>query len=185
MNQRKLLVLCEGALCIALAVVLSYMKIEIGAQGGSFNLAMIPLILFAVHTGGMRWGILVGFAFGTLKFFLLQGFALNWQSMLLDYSVAFAAVGFAGIFKGKGVKGYFFGALVGCLARFCVHYISGVTIYAQYVQESYLGFRDLNMWTYSLIYNGFYMVFNTIAAAIVTPPVGMALERGKKPGKKK
>ena len=175
--NKKTLMLCEGAVCVALALVLSYLKIDVGAQGGSVNFAMIPLILFAVHAGGLKWGLLTGAVFGTLKFVLAEGFALNWQSMLLDYSVAFGAVGLAGLFKDKGAKGYLLGALVGCLARFVVHYISGVTIYAEYAEGIYLGFEGLNMWTYSLVYNGFYMVFNTIAAVILTPMLGSVLEK--------
>lgn len=181
--KEKILVLCEGAVCVALSLVLSYLKIDVGVQGGSLNLAMIPLILFAVHIGGVKWGVLTGFVFGTLKFIMAEGFALNWQSMLLDYSVAYAAVGLAGIFKGKGIKGYMFGALVGCLARFVVHYFSGVTIYAEYAENIYLGFDGLNMWTYSLIYNGFYMLFNTITSVILTPMLGAVLERSRKLGK--
>ncbi len=181
--NKKTLLLCEGAVCAALALVLSYLKIDVGAQGGSLNFAMIPLILFAVHIGGVKWGVLTGFVYGTLKFVLAEGFALNWQSMLLDYSVAYAAVGLAGLFMGKGAKGYLLGALVGCLARFAVHYISGVTIYAEYAEAIYLGFEGLNMWTYSLIYNGFYMLFNTIAAVVLTPFLGAVLEKNLKPVK--
>ncbi len=181
--NKKTLMLCEGAVCVALALVLSYLKIDVGAQGGSLNFAMIPLILFAVHAGGLKWGVLTGFVYGTLKFVLAEGFALNWQSMLLDYSVAYAAVGIAGAFKGAGAKKYVLGALAGCLARFAIHYISGVTIYAEYAEAIYLGFEGLNMWTYSLIYNGFYMLFNTIAAVILTPIVGLVLERNLKPVK--
>lgn len=180
-RNKKILILCEGAVCVALALVLSYLKIDVGAQGGSLNFAMIPLILFAVHTGGVKWGVLAGCVFGTLKFILTEGFALNWQSILLDYSVAFAVVGLAGIFKdNKGAKKYLFGALVGCLARFVVHYFSGVTIYAEYVQNVYLGFDGLNIWTYSLIYNGFYMLFNTVAAVILCPVIGAVLEKERK-----
>jgi len=179
-QNKKILLLCEAAVCIALSVVLNYLKIKAGAQGGSIDFVMIPLILFAVYAGGVKWGVLAGFIYGTLEFFLGEGFALNWQSMLLDYSVAYAAVGLAGMFRGKGVKGYLFGAFLGCLARFIVHYFSGVTVYADYAQNVYLGFSGLNMWTYSLVYNGFYMLFNTIAAVILTPAVGAALERSLK-----
>ena len=185
MNRNsKILVFTEGGICVALAVVLSYLKIDIGPQGGSLNFAMLPIILFAVHTGGLKWGILTGFVYGTLKFFLSGGYALNWQSMMLDYSIAYAAVGLAGLFKGKHIKGYMLGALLACLARFGVHYVSGVTIYAQYAENLYLGFDGLNKWTYSLIYNGFYMLFNTIAAVIVSPAIGAALEKIGVPGKK-
>lgn len=71
----------EGGICIALALVLSYLKIPIGLSfggfGGSITLVMVPLILFAVRYGA-PWGILAGVAFGTLKYFFAEGFAVSW-----------------------------------------------------------------------------------------------------------
>ena len=88
--------LTEGGICIALALVLSYLKIPIGLSfggfGGSITLVMVPLILFAVRYGA-PWGILAGVAFGTLKYFFAEGFAMSWVSIIFDYSVAYGAVG--------------------------------------------------------------------------------------------
>ena len=90
--------LTEGGICIALALVLSYLKIPIGLSfggfGGSITLVMVPLILFAVRYGA-PWGILAGVAFGTLKYFFAEGFAVSWVSIIFDYSVAYGAVGLA------------------------------------------------------------------------------------------
>ena len=46
---------------------------------------MIPLILFAARWGA-PWGLLAGFAFGTLKYFFAEGFAVSWVSIIFDYS---------------------------------------------------------------------------------------------------
>ena len=96
--------LTEGGICIALALVLSYLKIPIGLSfggfGGSITLVMVPLILFAVRYGA-PWGILAGVAFGTLKYFFAEGFAVSWVSIIFDYSVAYGAVGLAGLFRVK------------------------------------------------------------------------------------
>jgi thiamine transporter len=176
MARRRTQILTEGGICIALALALSYVKIKVGAQGGSISFVMIPLIFFAVHSGGVGWGVIAGLAFGTLKFFLGGGSAISWQSMLLDYSLAYAAVGVAGVFR--GVKnGYIWGALIGSIARFAIHYISGVTIYAQYAEATYLGVNTAAPWLYSLIYNGFYMLFSTLAAVILTPILAAVLEK--------
>jgi thiamine transporter len=180
MTKKRTLTLCEGAIAVALAIALSYLKISVGAQGGSLNFAMIPLILFAVHIGGIKWGVLAGLVFGLLKFFFGGGQAINWESMLLDYGIAYAAVGLAGAFHGKGVKGYILGALIGCIARFVIHWISGVTVYAEYAESVYLGVNTSSVWLYSAVYNGFYMLFNTIAAVILSPLIGVALEKSLK-----
>ena len=88
-SKRRLLSLCEGAICIAMAYALSFLEIPIGVNGGSLSPAMIPILIFAIRNGaGM--GIAAGFLFGIIKFFLAGGTALNWQSMLLDYSAKIA-----------------------------------------------------------------------------------------------
>ena len=149
--------LAEGGLTVALALALSYLKIPVAALGGSIDFVMVPLIVFA-YRWGVWQGLLAGLAFGTLKFFLAGGSAINWQSMLLDYSVAYAFVGFAGlIHKKKGMLPV--SALIGCIARFIIHFISGVTIYAEYAEPT-ADFFGLSVATpgailFSVVYNGF------------------------------
>jgi thiamine transporter len=87
--------------------------------------------------------------------------------MLLDYSLAYMAVGVAGFFAKKfGVKGIALTALIGCLARFGIHYLSGVTIYAQYMPEEFFGLTMTNAPFYSILYNGSYMLPNTVIAVL-------------------
>ena len=165
----KLLTICEGAIFIAAALALSYLKIPTGVTfggfGGSIDFVMIPLIVYAVRRG-LGWGIAAGLIFGTLKYFFAGGAAVNWQSMLLDYSLAYAAVGFAGLFRGKP-RGLVPGAICGCVARFIIHFISGVTIYAQYMPEEFLGMKMHGAAIYSVLYNGTYMLPNTVIAVII------------------
>ena len=137
--------LAEGGICIALALVLSYIKIPIdlsfGGFGGSINLVMIPLILFAV----------------------------SWVSIIFDYSLAYAAVGFAGLLRAKN-NNYSklpIAALVGCFGRFIIHFISGVTVYAQYMPEEFMGMTMTSPVFYSVLYNGTYMLPNTILAIVI------------------
>jgi thiamine transporter len=175
--KRSTLTLCEGAICIALAIALSYFEIEIGVLGGSIGFAMIPLIIFAVHRGGAVWGILAGIVFGTLKFILTGESVINWQSLLLDYSIAYGAVGLAGLFRGVKVQNYVCGAVIASVARFAIHFLSGVTIYAEYAPPESL---DAGFWGiagYSLIYNGTYMLPSAIAAIIIVPILGTVLDK--------
>ena len=174
MKNNKLRCLTEGAVLVALSLALSYLKIPIGLAfggfGGSIDLVMIPLILFAVHRG-LSWGLGAGLVFGTLKYFFASGAAINWESMLLDYSVAYMFVGFAGLLRGKRIEGKLWalpvGALVGCVCRFVIHFISGVTIYAEYFEDVFMGVKGLTPFTYSLLYNGTYMLPNTILAVVL------------------
>ena len=184
MKNKNLRCLCEGGVCVALALALSYVKIKVSALGGSIDFVMVPLIFYAVRWG-LSWGLGAGLVFGTLKFFLAGGTAVNWESMLLDYSIAYMFVGFAGLLHGSFAKGKLrelpIGALVGCACRFVIHFISGVTIYAEYFEEAFMGVKGLNPFTYSLLYNGTYMLPNTVLAvalcALLAKPLAKLLRK--------
>ena len=161
--------LTEGGICIALSLVLSYLKIPImggfGGFGGSIDFVMIPLIVYAVRWG-FGWGFGAGFVFGTLKYILASGFAISWISILFDYTIAYAFIGFAGLFHRK-YKLLPVAAFVGAFARFIIHFISGVTVYAQYVPEEFMGVTGISPALYSFLYNGTYMLPNTIIAVVI------------------
>ena len=185
--NRNLRIVCEGAVLVALSLALSYLKIPIGMAfggfGGSIDLVMIPLIVFAVHRG-CGWGLGAGLVFGTIKSFIGQHSDISWISIIFDYSVAYMFVGFAGLLRGTNLKGKLWalplGALVGCVCRFIVHYISGVTVYAQWMPEEFMGFTHMTPAFYSLLYNGTYMLPNTILAvllcALLQRPLRKAME---------
>ncbi len=157
--------LAEAAILVALAQILSYVKIYQFPHGGSVTAAMFPLILFAVRWG-LKPGLLSGFAFGALQLIFDGAYAWGWQSMLLDYLAAFTPLGLAGWFRGKK-WGVFAGTVVGCFCRFLIHYISGITIYRILVPTEVLGITFTNPHFYSLVYNGSYMLANTILALVI------------------
>jgi len=168
MKNKHIQALCEASLSVALAFVLSYLKIPIGMEfggfGGSIDFVMIPLILCG-YRWGIGWGLAAGALFGTLKYFFAGGFAITWASMLLDYSLAYMAVGLSGIFKRKP-KLAWLDALIGCSARFIIHFISGITIYKEYMYDIF-GWPMTNIWVYSALYNATYMLPNTIVAVVL------------------
>ena len=173
-EHQKLVTIVEGGICIAIAIALSYLKIPIGLAfggfGGSIDLVMIPLIVYAVRRG-FGWGLASGLIFGTLKYFLGHHADISWVSIIFDYSVAYMFVGFSGLFK-KQVENQKLwampvAALLGCVCRFIIHYISGVTVYAQWMPEEFMGVTHLTPALYSLLYNGTYMLPNTILAVLI------------------
>lgn len=182
MKNKTLRTLCEGAVLVALSLALSYIKIPIGLAfggfGGSVDLVMIPLIVFALRAG-WGWGLGAGLVFGTLKFFLAGGVAVNWQSMLLDYSLAYMFVGFAGLVRGTRFE-LPLGALIGGAARFVIHFISGITIYAEYMPEEFMDMTMTSPWVYSLLYNGTYMLPNTVLAVVLCALLKKPLQKIKK-----
>ena len=163
--RRSTRMLTEGAVMVALAQILAYVKLFGDLpNGGSITFAAVPIILYAVRWG-IGPGLLAGFALGLLQMIFDGAYAWGWQSMLLDYLVAFTPLGLAGLFKGKA-WGVFPGALIGCLGRFAVHYISGVTIYKILAPTEFMGTTFTSPSFYSIVYNGSYMLPNTILALV-------------------
>ncbi len=161
-NLRRL---CEGAVMVAIAQILSYIKLWEMPWGGSIVLAMVPIILYAVRWG-LGSGLLAGFVFGVLQFMFDGGFAIGWQSIVGDYLLAFTVLGLAGLMKGKKL-GVFWGTLIGGVARFLVHYVVGATIWAAYMPDTFFGMTMTSPWIYSLLYNIAYMGPNIIITLVI------------------
>ena len=97
--------------------------------------------------------------------------------MLLDYLLAFTPLGLAGLFKGKA-WGIFPGTVAGCMARFCVHFISGVTIYRMTEPQTLPIFGTIsNAELYSLLYNGAYVIPCMILALAVAGVLYVPLKK--------
>lgn len=168
-----------SAIMAALAVILTYIEIQVGPAGGSINLVMLPIILVAVRYGTL-WGIGTGLVVGFVKCLIGGGIGWGLPSILLDYVLAYGAVGLAGTVR-KTKYALPVGALIGALARFVIHFISGVTIYAIATATEISGITTSNVPLYSLIYNGLYMLPSTvivvIIAALITKPVKRYFEK--------
>ena len=151
--NKQIRALTEGAVMIALAEILSFLPLYKLPWGGSIDLAMLPVILYAVRWG-FGAGMVMSFAHGLLQMLFEGGIAIGWQSILGDYLVAYAVLGVAGLFRGK----FAIGTVVACLLRFAVHYVVGATVWAEYMPEVFLGLPMVNPWVYSALYNGAYML---------------------------
>ena len=164
-SRSALRALCEGAIMVAIAQVLSFIKLWEMPWGGSVVLAMVPIILYAVRWGLGR-GLLAAFVFGVLQFMFDGGFAIGWQSIIGDYLVAFTVLSLAGLVHGK--KGAIFtGTLIGGFARFLVHYVVGATIWAAYMPETFFGMTMTTPWFYSALYNGAYMLPDAVIILVI------------------
>ena len=150
---------------VAVAQILSFIKLWEMPWGGSVVLAMVPIIFFAVRWG-FGPGMLVSFVFGVLQFVFDGGFAIGWQSIIGDYILAFSVLGLAGLFHGKR-GGVFIGTLVAGGARFLVHYVVGATIWAAYMPDEFFGMTMKSPWFYSLLYNLAYMLPNILITMVI------------------
>jgi thiamine transporter len=160
-------VLTEAALAVALSFVLGFIVLFKMPFGGSVSLEMIPLILLALRQG-WKVGVLAGAAYGLLDL-AIDPYVVHPVQLLLDYPLAFGALGLAGLFK-PTVRGAILGATVAVLARFLCHLLSGVVFFASYAPEGW------NPFLYSAAYNAAYLLPSLAIAVVVTVVLLKALE---------
>lgn len=161
--------LALGAVCMALSNVLSMIKLFDMPQGGSITPAsMLPLMLFA-YVYGVGPGMTVGAVYGVMQF-MIEPYFLSVPQMLLDYPIAFAMVGLAGLFSKNENRalGLSLGVVLGSLGRFVAAVLSGVVFFAEYA-------GDQNPWVYSIGYNGAYMLPECIICVVLALAVGLRL----------
>lgn len=159
-SHLKLRALCEGAIFVALAQVLGYIKLFELPQGGSVGIGMLPIFIYCARWG-FGPGMLASIAYSVLQLLLDGAYAWGWQSILGDYIFAFSVLGLAGLFS-KQKNGFFTGCCVGSAARFLVHYLTGVFVWGAYMPETFFGMTMTTPWFYSALYNGSYMLLDLV-----------------------
>lgn len=166
--------LATAGVCVALSFALSFIKLWEMPQGGSITLvSMLPIMVFSYRYGAKK-GVLVGLVYGLLQA-VQDPFIIHPAQFILDYPIAFAVTGFAGILK--DVKGFnnqplkfALSATVGAVLRFVCHVLSGVFAFGAYALDA----GATNLLVYSLAYNSF--VFIDLALVII---VGVMLFSSK------
>ncbi len=177
-RKKSIYIIAECAVMIALSVSVSFFEIKVGALGGSVDFVMIPLFIVC-YRHGAKYGFLSCFTFGLLYCLVGGKFGYGLPSVLLDYILAYTACGVAGFFKGKS-KFIEISVLLGCLCRFAVHFISGVTLYAISTATEVGGIVTSNAFLFSLIYNGLYMLPNTVVAIVIMSLLRIPLKKLQK-----
>ncbi len=131
-NEFSVRDMAEDGILIALAFGLNFVKIPVGASGGSANLQMLPLMLIALRHGPVHGFISGGLIFGLLTC-LTDGY--GFATYPFDYLIAFGSVAVMGFFskyvlvpgqKGYALKGEAFLLLGGILATF-IRFVGSTT----------------------------------------------------------
>ena len=178
--------LVESALFIALATVLSLIKIDLPFGGGVTVLSMLPIV-FCSHRWGWKWGVATAFVYSALQLVLgldnvsyVTSAVMVFGVIFLDYIIAYTFIGFSGIF-GNSRKAVFLGILVTFVLRFLCHLVTGAWIWGEWMPEEFMNMTMTNVWIYSFLYNGWYMlfeiVFTEIAAMLLYKPLGKYFRR--------
>ena len=200
--QTKTKRLTESAMLIALAVVLEVVGRTVIPPmpfGGQLTLvSMLPIVLIS-YRHGVKWGLTTGFAYSLVQMALgadtvtaafqpgyfgdgtLIGNAII--MCLLDYVLAYTALGLGGCFRDK-IKNSGISLMCGSLAalgsRYLAHIVSGYILFSGwaewfFTQEGFPAWGASLVgsltpgalgWVYSIVYNGMYMVPEMILTAI-------------------
>lgn len=166
--------LVYSAVAIALAVVCSMIKLFELPMGGSITLLSMLFVVLIAYWYGPYVGIMTAVAYGLVQF-VMEPIFYTIPQMLLDYPLAFGALGLAGFFSRKK-WGLQIGYIVGVIGRFIFATISGVIFFAAYAPE---GMSPL---AYSAGYQASYLVPEAVVTLIIIciPPVAKALAQVKK-----
>lgn len=193
MEKKKTQRLTVSGVLIALATILSFIKVFDLPFGGSITLcSMLPIMTIGFMYGA-KWGLYAGTAYGIIQGILgatmSSAFADQklWGILLiciLDYIVAFAVLGLAGMFKNK-IKSvpvaFVLGVTVAGILRYITHVVSGFILFGGWA-EWFFSQEGFYSWgqtildnfsgtglslIYSIIYNAMYMIPEIIITAIV------------------
>lgn len=157
------------AMCLALATVLSEIKIFDMPTGGSITLLSMFVIALPGILFGLVPGIVTAVAYGILQL-IIDPYVLYPMQLVVDYILAFGALGLSGLFYGKKdavIKGY----IAAVIGRYIFSVISGWIFFGAYAWEGW------NPLPYSLAYNAAYIFAEAALTVIILaiPPVNKAV----------
>lgn len=198
MQNTKTRILVECAVMVALAAVLSMIKVYEAPLGGSVTLFSMAPIVVAAFRHGPKWGFATAFVYSVTQLLLGLG-TLSWVPsptgivlcILLDYIIAFTLLGVAAFFRPKGEVSnkkliwlLVAASLTVCILRYLSHVLSGAVVWYEITKAGQ--WNDLvmktGMWAYSAIYNASYMGFETIITAVAAPAMAFLLSTVEKRG---
>ncbi|MGG4166704.1 energy-coupled thiamine transporter ThiT [Rossellomorea vietnamensis] len=172
MKNTRLVVLLEASLMAAFAVILDMLPSIKLSPSISISIAMVPIFLLS-YRRGWKAGFLGGFVWGILQIALGDAWIATPVQMVIEYFIAFAFIGFAGIFAGKiqaalgsglrskAIVWVVIATFAGSLARYFWHFIAGFVFFAEYAPD------DMSPLLFSFIMNGITMLGSALLCSIV------------------
>ena len=158
-----------GAMCIAIAFVLSCIRLYRMPQGGSITPAcMLPLIMFMLACGPIQ-GLVVGCAYGLLQL-ISDPYVIHPIQLLVDYPLAFGAMilgCLAALIPVKKPWKLPLAVLIGAIGRYFMASLSGAVFFSEVAGSA-------AAWKYSLGYNISYLGPDTLVCMIVACIPGMS-----------
>ncbi|MCF0142045.1 MAG: energy-coupled thiamine transporter ThiT [Parasporobacterium sp.] len=177
MQKKKSIALRQiifSAIALALATVLSFVKLFSMPMGGSITLLSMFFVCIIGYWYGPKVSFLAAFAYGLLQL-AIEPYILSPLQLICDYGLAFTALGLSGLFYKKKF-GLQIGYLVGVFGRFVFAVLSGVLFFADYTPPEFS-----SPLIYSVAYNGAYLGVEAAITLVIIfiPPVYKGLAKLK------
>ncbi|NBJ71323.1 MULTISPECIES: energy-coupled thiamine transporter ThiT [Clostridia] len=172
MKNIKLLVMIEAAFFAAFAFILDLLPSIKLSPAISISFAMVPIFILAFRRG-VAAAVLSGFLWGLLQVMLGDATILTPTQFLIEYFIAFAFVGFAGLLypviqknvqngnKKVALAWIVTATLVGSTARYFWHFLAGVIFWGEYAP------KGMSPIVYSFIANGATMLGAFVFCSVV------------------
>lgn len=164
-------------MAIALATVIAtVIKLPSLPNGGSVTLFSMLLVTLVGYWYGPKVGIIAAVGYGILQF-ITGPYVVHPLQVVIDYPLAFGALGLSGFFSGKK-NGLLKGYLAGVFGRFFFASVSGLVFYTVYVES--LAENMVAIWA-SLVYNMTYILPEAVITVMLIslPSVKAALVKLK------
>ena len=189
------------AVATVLALLCAYIPFLNLPFGGGFTIAsMLPLVIIS-YMYGVKWGVFSGFVYSIIQLLLghstvmalftpgsdeFQGIGAAIAICLIDYVLAYTALGLGGIFRHRTeskAKALVLGVVLALGIRYLCHVVSGCIFYGMWAewffsQEGFpLGTAILDTFSgfglsllYSIVYNGLFMIPEIVITAVAAIP---------------
>ncbi len=166
----------SGAAIALATVIATVIKLPSLPNGGSVTLFSMLVVCLVGYWYGAKTGLIAALAYGILQF-ITGPYVVHPLQVLLDYPLAFAALGLSGFFSGSR-NGLLKGYLAGVVGRFFFHEVSGLIFYTTYLGD--FGGNMAAIWA-STVYNLSYILPEAVLTVIllVLPPVERAMKQLK------
>ena len=165
-NLRKMVLL---AIYVALAIVLDYIKEMLPflnmPQGGSINIALIPIVFASFHLGSL-YGFLAGLLWRAISSIMgLNNYFISIMQYVLDYIVPSSIIGLASIlYKKKNNLETILGIIIVMIIRTLSIVLSGA-----YYWVGDLASGSKEAWIGSLVYNLPYSIATCLMLVLIIP----------------
>ncbi|MBF0500568.1 MAG: energy-coupled thiamine transporter ThiT [Candidatus Riflebacteria bacterium] len=155
----------EAGMMVAVGLALSQIKFFQLPSGGSVSLGGLPVMIFAARRG-LKVGAATGLLMGLLSL-ARQPFIVHPIQFLLDYPLAYAALGLAGILEWQRPRHAVAGVVLASSACCICHVVAGIFFFA----------KPADPWQAAIMASLVYNLAYTIPETFLCAGVAFALTR--------